>query len=60
MNAVWNLFVSGGERYNDLIRTGKAASVLGSKGWTEDKTYYPLPFDQVSNIPSLTNEPIDE
>ena len=49
-----------GERYNDLIRTGKAASVLGSKGWTEDKTYYPLPFDQVSNIPSLTNEPIDE
>ena len=27
-----------GERYNDLIRTGKAASVLGSKGWTEDKT----------------------
>ena len=47
-----------GERYNDLIRTGKAASVLGSKGWTEDKTYYPLPFDQVSNIPSLTNEPI--
>ena len=49
-----------GERYNDLIRTGKAASVLGSKGWSADKTYYPLPFDQVSNIPSLTNEPIDE
>lgn len=48
-----------GERYNDLIRTGKAASVLGSK-WTADKTYYPLPYEQVSNVPSLNNDPIDE
>lgn len=47
-----------GERYNDLVRTGKAATTL--KGWSEDKTYYPIPFDQISNIPSLKNEPKDE
>lgn len=49
-----------GERYDDLIRTGKAASVLTSKGWSAEKTYYPLPYEQVSNIPSLKNPPIDE
>jgi hypothetical protein len=49
-----------GERYNDLIRTGKAASVLGANGWTEDKTYYPIPFNQLSNVPALKNDPIDE
>ena len=49
-----------GERYNDLVRTGKAASVLGSKGWTEDKTYYPIPFDQLSENPDLNKEPIDK
>lgn len=49
-----------GERYNDLVRTGRAASVLGSKGWTEDKTYYPVPFAQLSDVPALKNEPKDE
>ncbi|WP_420187579.1 RagB/SusD family nutrient uptake outer membrane protein [Bacteroides pyogenes] len=49
-----------GERYNDLIRTGKASSVLGAKGWTADKTYYPIPYEQLSNVPSLKNEPKDE
>lgn len=49
-----------GERYNDLIRTGKAASVLGPKGWTADKTYYPLPYEQISNVPTLKNDPIDQ
>ena len=49
-----------GERYNDLVRTGKAASVLGSMGWTEDKTYYPVPFAQLSDVPALKNEPKDE
>lgn len=49
-----------GERYNDLIRTGKAAEVLGSKGWTADKTYYPLPFDQITDNPDLKNEPINK
>lgn len=49
-----------GDRYNDLVRTGKATSILGSKGWTVDKTYYPLPYEQLSNIPSLKNNPKDE
>lgn len=49
-----------GDRYNDLVRTGKAASILGPKGWTVDKTYYPIPYEQLSNIPSLKNTPKDE
>lgn len=49
-----------GERYNDLIRTGNATSVLGSKGWTAEKTYYPIPYEQLSDIPSLKNEPVDQ
>ena len=49
-----------GERYNDLVRTGKAASVLGKYGWTEAKTYYPIPFDQLSDNPDLNKEPIDK
>lgn len=49
-----------GDRYNDLIRTGKAAATLASKGWTADKTYYPIPYEQLSNIPSLKNPPVDE
>lgn len=49
-----------GERYNDLLRTGKAVSVLGPKGWTEDKTYYPIPYDHLSDTPSLKDDPIDE
>lgn len=49
-----------GERYNDLVRTGKAATVLGSKGWSEDKTYYPLPFETVNDNPDLKKEPVGE
>lgn len=48
-----------GERYNDLIRTGKAAEVLGPKGWTVEKTYYPLPLDQITNNTDLKNDPIN-
>ena len=48
-----------GERYNDLIRTGKAAEVLGPKGWTAEKTYYPLPLDQITNNADLKNDPIN-
>lgn len=48
-----------GERYNDLIRTGKAAEVLGSKGWTVEKTYYPLPLDQITDNADLKNDPIN-
>ena len=49
-----------GERYADLVRTGKAAGVLGAAGWTTDKTYYPLPFTQLSNVPALKNAPIQK
>ncbi len=49
-----------GERYNDLVRTGKAESVLGPKGWTKDKTYYPIPFDQLTSNPDLAKTPISE
>lgn len=49
-----------GERYNDLVRTGKAATVLGTKGWTVDKTYYPIPFEQLTNNPDLKKDPINE
>lgn len=49
-----------GERYNDLVRTGKAEQVLGPKGWTADKTYYPIPFAQLTDNPNLAKEPINE
>ena len=47
-----------GERYNDLIRTGLAATAL--EGWTEDKKYLPLPFNQYTQIPDLLLDPKDE
>ncbi|MDE5656074.1 MAG: RagB/SusD family nutrient uptake outer membrane protein, partial [Muribaculaceae bacterium] len=46
-----------GERYTDLVRTGKAASVLGPNGWTVDKTYFPIPQTQLDLAPDLLNEP---
>lgn len=62
-----------GERYSDLVRTGEAARVLNegtdpnpsdnyiiTNGWTEDKTYYPVPLEQITNAPSLENPPLDE
>lgn len=49
-----------GERYNDLVRTGQAATVLGAKGWTTDKTYYPVPFDVAADNPDVNNDPINE
>ena len=63
-----------GERYMDLVRTGKAATVLNEtevdenpgdnyivvKGWSEDKTYYPIPPTQIENAPALANEPLTE
>ena len=48
-----------GERYLDLLRTGKAQEVLGTKGWTPEKAYYPIPFEQLTNSPPLNNAPID-
>lgn len=49
-----------GERYNDLVRTGQAATVLGPNGWTTDKTYYPIPFEQLSDNPDLAKTPITQ
>lgn len=49
-----------GERYADLVRTGKAADVLKSAGWTVDKTYYPIPFEQLSTVDALKNNPKEE
>ena len=46
-----------GERYNDLIRTGLATSVIGPNGWSPDKTYFPIPQTQIDLAPSLKNEP---
>ena len=47
-----------GERYNDLSRTGKAASTL--TGWSENVKYYPLPLNQIQTVPTLLNEPKNE
>lgn len=44
-------------RYIDLVRTGKAAAVLGPKGWTAEKTFWPLPATQLENIPDLEKDP---
>lgn len=47
-----------GERYNDLVRTGLATTAL--KGWTKEKQYLPLPFNQYTQVPALLIEPKDE
>lgn len=49
-----------GERYADLIRTDKAAQVLGPNGWTKEKTYFPIPQAQIDLAPELENEPYTE
>lgn len=46
-----------GERYADLVRTGKAESVLGPRGWTPDKTYFPIPQSQIDLAADLLKEP---
>ena len=46
-------------RYIDLVRTGQAATVLGSKGWTEAKTYWPIPSSQLDDLPDLLLDPMD-
>lgn len=49
-----------GDRYMDLVRTGKAQEILGGKGWTPEKTYYPIPLEQRINAPSLDNPVLTE
>lgn len=56
-------FVGEGKRYWDLVRTGKAASVLvasdemgglwRNKAWTENKKYLPIPYTEMSADPAL-------
>lgn len=48
-----------GNRYIDLVRTGEAATTLGEKGWTEDKTYWPIPSSQLDDLPDLMLDPMD-
>ena len=42
-----------GERYNDLIRTGEAATVLASQGFAPGKEYVPVPTAQKDLNPNL-------
>ena len=48
-----------GTRYEDLLRTGLAQSVLGSAGWTADKAYFPIPAEHLSDFPELREDPIE-
>lgn len=47
-----------GERYNDLCRTGLASEEL--EGWSKDKEYLPLPFNQYTQTEDLLKEPKNE
>lgn len=42
-------FFGEGLRYFDLVRTGQAASVLGARGWTESKKYWPIPNGEMNS-----------
>jgi hypothetical protein len=42
-----------GERYNDLIRTGQAATVLAPAGFAVGKEYLPVPTAQRDLNPNL-------
>jgi starch-binding outer membrane protein, SusD/RagB family len=42
-----------GERYNDLIRTGQAATVLAPQGFAPGKEYVPIPQAQKDLDPNL-------
>ncbi|MBQ8655632.1 MAG: RagB/SusD family nutrient uptake outer membrane protein [Prevotella sp.] len=60
-------FVGEGKRYWDLVRSGKAASVLvasneidglwRNKAWTADKKYLPIPYTELAADPNLTQNP---
>ena len=50
-----------GERFNDLVRTGKAVSVLTSEGYTytEDKQYFPIPKAAIDISPQLSEDVVE-
>ena len=45
-------------RLTDLIRTGKAATVLASQGYTPEKAYFPVPSSQSDVSTELKLEPL--
>ncbi|MEG2401499.1 MAG: RagB/SusD family nutrient uptake outer membrane protein [Muribaculaceae bacterium] len=51
------LSVEWGERFNDLVRTGKAEAVLGSKGYNSSKQYFPIPTTAITSAPDLALDP---
>ena len=56
-------FVGEGKRYWDLVRTDKAATVLGSQqeyrtnAWTPDRKYQPIPYTELSKDSELKQNP---
>jgi len=42
-------FLGEGQRYFDILRTGKAEQILGPKGWKARNKYLPLPNGDVQN-----------
>ena len=55
-----------GLRYTDLVRTGKADEVLNDAAlvrdqangeWTQAKAWWPVPGDQLTNLPDLAKDP---
>ena len=49
-----------GDRYSDLLRTGKAATELADYNWKPETAYYPLPFAQYTTISDLLLDPLEE
>ncbi|MDP3313570.1 RagB/SusD family nutrient uptake outer membrane protein [Lutibacter sp.] len=44
-----------GHRFFDLVRTGKAASALGSRGFTAKNEIFPIPFKELQNTVIVQN-----
>lgn len=60
LSAEWGL------HYVDLVRTGRAATVLNQESlkrdyapgtWTQDKAYWPVPGEVLEELPELAKEP---
>ncbi len=49
-----------GERYSDLLRSGKAATELKDLNWAPERQYFPIPFNQYTSNPDLLLDPKDE
>ena len=60
LSAEWGL------HYVDIVRTGRAATVLNQESlkrdyapgtWTQDKAYWPVPGEVLEELPELAQEP---